>query len=368
HKQGETARKQGCPKKVMLKSALACVLLSAIGCNLKRKHSEGNPNQSSVAQSQLAARTSFARAAGDSSDGAEDEPGSYTVIHARHVVFLENSGLRLRTEWLEGRMYPTKPGVMPSLDDPTSFKVEVENGQVKISMRVLSAVLSAGPLKNSRLSDIRISAPGAQEIQINATLHKFARLPIQLNGGVETTGDGRIAIHIQKLKVLKLPVKGLLHVLDLKPAELAHLQATNGTEMHGDTIYIRPDLLLPPPRQLGKLKAVRFTPDGDLEEEYGHGTSDMRAENFGSNGEWRNFLRLTGGTVRFGKLTMQNTDLVLIDTSPGDWFEFDLARYKDQLASGHMRMAANGGLEAFIPDARKIQKAKEILTTSPSAK
>ena len=38
--------------------------------------------------------------------------------------------------------------------------------------------------------------------------------------------------------------------------------------------------------------------------------------------------------IRFGKLTMHDADLSLIDAEPKDPFEFSLDRYKDQPRSG----------------------------------
>ncbi len=60
-------------------------------------------------------------------------------------------------------------------------------------------------------------------------------------------------------------------------------------------------------------------------------------------------MRLSGGTIRFGKLTMDNTDLVLIDASRGEWFDFDLSRYQDQMVKGQMHMTPRGGLQVFLP-------------------
>ncbi len=48
----------------------------------------------------------------------------------------------------------------------------------------------------------------------------------------------------------------------------------------------------------------------DLEEIYGDAQTDVtRVE------QWRNFLRLSDGTIDFGKLTMHHVDLMMIDIS-----------------------------------------------------
>jgi hypothetical protein len=72
--------------------------------------------------------------------------------------------------------------------------------------------------------------------------------------------------------------------------------------------------------------------------------------------EWRNFIRLRDGTVNFGKLIMQHTDLFLIDTSQDNWFAFDLTRYQEQLVNGRIQMTPEAGLRIFMPDIDKIPR------------
>jgi hypothetical protein len=61
-------------------------------------------------------------------------------------------------------------------------------------------------------------------------------------------------------------------------------------------------------------------------------------------------LRLSGGTLDFGKLTMHHVDLTMIDASQDPWFDLDLVNYQAQLVNGYTRMTAQAGLEIFMPD------------------
>ena len=84
---------------------------------------------------------------------------------------------------------------------------------------------------------------------------------------------------------------------------------------------------------------------GSLEVMYGDAQNDAaRTE------QWHNFLALKGGTVDFGKLTMHNVDLIMIDASKDAWFDLDLVNYQAQLVNGYTRMTADAGLEIFMPD------------------
>ena len=58
----------------------------------------------------------------------------------------------------------------------------------------------------------------------------------------------------------------------------------------------------------------------------------------------------TVAQVAFGKLTMHNVDLTMIDASQDAWFDLDLVNYQAQLVNGTTRMTAQAGLEIFMPD------------------
>ena len=68
-------------------------------------------------------------------------------------------------------------------------------------------------------------------------------------------------------------------------------------------------------------------------------------------------MAFKGGTVRFGKLTMTDTDLELVDSQPADPFDFSIDRYMQQLVAGYSKMTPKGGLCAHVPGLDKIQKA-----------
>ena len=80
--------------------------------------------------------------------------------------------------------------------------------------------------------------------------------------------------------------------------------------------------------------------------------------------QWHNFLRLSGGTLDFGKLTMHHVDLTMIDASQDPWFDLDLVNYQAQLVNGYTRMTAQAGLEIFMPDLdeQAPKKASQSIT------
>jgi len=137
---------------------------------------------------------------------------------------------------------------------------------------------------------------------------------------IASSADGRIRMHIEKMRVLHVPVAGLLKTFDLKAGDLVRPKGAKGVEVAGNDIYFDPAVILPEPRKQGKLTAVKIT-QGSLVEIYGSAAKDVKR-----TAQFRNFLRLKGGTLAFGKLTMHNVDIAMIDVSSDDWFKFDLTQ------------------------------------------
>jgi hypothetical protein len=65
-----------------------------------------------------------------------------------------------------------------------------------------------------------------------------------------------------------------------------------------------------------------------------------------------------GGELRFGKLTMTDADLMLIDMNPADPFDFYLEAYKRQLVAGYAKMTSSFGLRVYMRDFDKLNPSK----------
>ena len=275
------------------------------------------------------------------------KPETKVLMH--NVVLSEPPGLHLRVKWLRGEMLPTRLGVVPSFDEPNSFVLVVQDGIVALKLSDVAMVLNNGALKDSSLDNVSLGAQGKQ-LKLNGTLHKGVPLPIEMLSDVSATPNGQIHLHVAKLRILKLPVKGLLKEFHLRAGDLFRPPASSGIQVAGDDIYFTPEQILPAPHIRGRLTDVHIDDKGvDLVSVFGITQADINKFK-----QWRNFIRLLGGTLNFGKLTMNDTDLVLIDDSQDDWFNFDLSHYQEQLVNSRIRMTPQSGLRIFMPDIEKI--------------
>lgn len=281
-----------------------------------------------------------------------------TRIYAHNLMLRKGPDFRIYVRWLNGAMRRTKKNVNPSFDDPESFVLEVQRGIIHANIGDISHYLNTGSVAGSPLTNISLTGSGNQ-ISLHGTIHKLhIPLPVGLDGTLSPAPGGRIHLHVDRLSVLKLPVKGLLGNFHVSSADLMGKTSIAGIEASQNDLYFDTQKLLPAPHIHGTLTRIRVI-NPDIEVMYGDAQNDAaRTE------QWHNFLALKGGTLDFGKLTMHNVDLIMIDASKDAWFDLDLVNYQAQLVNGYTRMTAQAGLEIFMPDLDELppQHARQSIS------
>jgi hypothetical protein len=256
---------------------------------------------------------------------------SPTAISAHNLMLRKGPHFRIYVRWLRGQMVRTRRDVNPTFDDPESFFLNIKAGIVRANIGDIGNFLNAGGVANSPLKNIMLLADGDQ-VKLKGTVHKLISFPVEVKGTIAAASDNRIQIHITKISVLKVPFKGLLGGLHIKFSDLVDAGGIAGIQISGNDIFFDTLKLLPPPHIHGDLTAARVV-SPDIEEVFGDAQeAATRVE------QWRNFLKLSDGTIDFGKLTMRHVDLIMVDLSNAAWFDLDLNHYQDQLVNGYTRM------------------------------
>ena len=239
-------------------------------------------------------------------------------------------------------MVRTKKNENPSFDDPDSFILQIDKGVIRANIGDICKYLNHHHRKDSPLKNIDIQ-PEGERVKIRGTVKKGVSMPIELLGSIAATPQGLVRLHVDHISVLKVPVKGLLGTFDIKLSDIVHSTNVPGVTVTGNDIVFDTEKLLPPPHIRGQLTTVQVKVP-DIEVIYGNAPNDPTAL-----AQWHNFLRFRKGAVTFGKLTMHNTDLTMIDAANEPWFDLDLVNYQNQLVNGYTRMTAQAGLEIYMP-------------------
>ena len=75
-------------------------------------------------------------------------------------------------------------------------------------------------------------------------------------------------------------------------------------------------------------------------------------------------MHYEGNRLKFGKLTMNDTDLTLLDLDPRDPFDFYLDHYKEQLVAGYTKTTPSFGLRVHMVDFNKLRQSKSPRTAT----
>jgi hypothetical protein len=285
---------------------------------------------------------SVALAVASGSAAVRGEPA--VSVDFQNVNFHLGPGAVLEVRRLQGALLPTRQGAPPSFDDLKSYTLRIDAGEVAMTPSSLTAVLNNTVFNYDKapITDIEVSIENGQ-LKQKGTLHKGVRVPFTIVADLSVTPDGRIRLHPASVKAAGIPAAGIMKVFHLQLEGLIASNRAHGFEVEGNDVLLAAEHMFPEPRIAGRLTAIRI--DGDrIVEVFGA----QRAH--GPDGVARNYMYYRGGALTFGKLTMNDTDLRLIDADPRDPFEFSPAGYKAQLTAGYSKSLPNGGLRTFMPD------------------
>jgi hypothetical protein len=164
-----------------------------------------------------------------------------------------------------------------------------------------------------------------------------------------------IRVHTTKVEALHLPVKGLMDMLGLDTSKLVNTNKVEGVSVDKDDLILDPQVILRPPQLRGRLTSIK-TENGEIALAFAGKEQQGSQQPLTNTCGGRNYLQFQGGPARFGKLTMDQTDLVLLDMQPADPFDFAMDHYKEQLVAGFSKMTQQGGLCVHMPDYAKINR------------
>ena len=294
--------------------------------------------------------------------GVQKANDAQTQVEMVNVDIRLDPLLILHIHHLSGQFLPTRKGQPPAFDDKLSYIVAIDSAEIGVSVASMGHAMNTYVFgaRDAPLKNLTLSIQGNQ-IKQAGTLNKRIGLPFELTGTMSATADGRIRIHPAQVKAAHLPVMGAMKLFGLDMAKLVNTRHTKGVSMEGNDVILDPAQMLPPPLMRGRVTAVRIQGD-EIIQTFGTKRKLPLAKPSGANYMW-----YRGGVLRFGKLTMHDTDMRLIDADPSDAFDFFPDYYKDQLVAGYSKTTATGGLLVYMPDYGKVSKSPSPLAKAQRA-
>jgi hypothetical protein len=282
----------------------------------------------------------------------EKEKAAAVGAQIRNVVLHLGGGVVLDVRELDGKLLSRKPGAPPVFDDIGSYEIAIDQATVSMAPDSLTNLMNnyvfADPKAPIKRSTVTIENG---QLKMSGTMHKGVDVPFTASASVSVSTDGWIRIHPTSLKAAKFISKRVLDFFGLDLEALLKSNPEPGVRIEQDDILLNPEKLLPPPQVRGHLTKV-WIEAGRMFQQFDSGVKVPPTTR--PNKTAKNYMYYYGATLRFGKLTMVDTDLQLIDADPKDAFDFSPERYNEQLVAGYSKNTPNHGLMVFMPDLNDI--------------
>lgn len=274
----------------------------------------------------------------------QDVPGiEMANVHFRYAPTLSVTVVALR-----GALLPTTGHTVPSFNDPASFVVGTDAAELRMDAAQLTALMNTWLLRSpkAQLKNVTIQIAG-EALRIRGTMKAGLHLPFEATAGLSVTADHRIQLTLRQVHAAKLPVKGLMDAFGFTMENLISQKGLRGLSVDGNTFLIDPQTAFPPPQIRARLSAVRIS-SNSLVLSFGEGRPHLNLH------PAKNYIALRGGRVEYGREEMLDTDLVMIDSTPADPFDFYLQRYWCQMVAGVIKPQPNQSLRILVPDYAKL--------------
>ncbi|MEY2394645.1 MAG: hypothetical protein QOF94_990 [Acidobacteriaceae bacterium] len=285
--------------------------------------------------------------AAQSSDVADARPVEFAM---RNVTYHYSEPVAVHIAKLDGELVSTKDGAVVFFDDKNSFTLRLHYAQISISCTALAQVLNENVFSSSDapIKNLSIESKNNQLI-MKGKLPRKADVAFETVGRLSADPDGRIRVHSDHVKAAHLPVKGLMDLLGIDIAGLIDTKKIHGITVEKDDIILDSEQILPAPHIKGKVAAVHIS-GNDIVLTFG----TPQPSNFAAK-QPGNYMAFRHSDMRFGKLTMHDADLIMIDMDPRDPFDFYLDHYQDQLVAGYTKSTPQYGLRTYTRDYNKLR-------------
>ena len=286
--------------------------------------------------------------------GQASRPAGDVQAEMRHVDYRIDSTIVLQITYLRGALHPTG-NQPPYFDDKRSFVLAIDSAVIGISPTALGQLLDRYVFSypGSPLRHLSLTVKDGQVEQRG----RLRGMAFTVVGELTVTPAGELRLHPTSIKAGGIPVGGLMKFFGLNLQKLVKLRGTVGVRIEENDFVLAPAELLPPPTVRGRVKQVEVR-DTAIVSVFRSEKSRIEPLQLPDSAA-RNYMFYRGGMLRFGKLTMTDADLMIVDADPHDPLEFFLDHYNQQLVAGYEQNTPDHGLIVHMPDYRRAVRAGE---------
>ena len=273
------------------------------------------------------------------------------ISYLRHVDFRFDGGVGFVIDQLALRMVPRQAGDPVWLDDVSSYTLQPESGNVRVTAESMAAlfntvVFARGPNSDPPLRNFSFTLDDGTLDMRAEMRRRGAWVPIELRGPLVLRDAQTLVFRPNVVKVRGQDASALMGAAHIELADLLPV-STPAVQLAGSEIVMQVPKLFPPPALDLKLSAIRVTRDG-LFMQIGDGNPQMPPLANASDAQ-RPYILFRGGDIRFMRSMPMNARIDIVVADPAKPFVFNLYRYRDQLVAGSLRFSPDGGIRVLMP-------------------
>ena len=267
-------------------------------------------------------------------------------LFIRHTFFRVVGDIGFDVDRLSALLVPTDKDRPVTLDDPSSFVLKPLHGSVVMPASALTGLFNQylDDYPGAQMRRIRVTTLGDGQLHVEGQTQKVPGLwlPFEMTGPVRLVAGHLFVYEPQKIKIAKLPAKGLLKAINLQLSKLVQID-TEGAQLEGDNIVLDLNHSLPPPAQDVHVQTMSIDAAG-VHLKF---TSAF-------NPAWPkpvldtdSYILLDGGDIKTFRALITNVRLQLIANS-GEKLDTSLYNYRDQIINGYFGSTTSGELVAYL--------------------
>ncbi|MBV6492623.1 MAG: hypothetical protein LDLANPLL_00619 [Turneriella sp.] len=301
---------------------------------------------------------------GDAAKGFATHSRKGTYMKLANLHFRLTDEISMQVKELIGESIPKGNIPFVNFDDVNSFRIDILSGEAFVKTGIMEYIFNnmvfnydGSPLKNMKMQffDEEENGKKVKKLRLNGDMKLVVWLGFEMTGKMYLDREKTLmVIEAERIKSMGNPyTKGILDTVGLDMEKLLPVPTGRGITMRGNKIIVEPFKIFPPPQISGYISDMRLHDDG-LQLFFSSKTKvnfpPLPVRNV------KNYLYLYKGDVKFGKLTMVDARLQMVDMSQKNDFDFYLKRYQLPLAAGYSKIMGDGAVVAYIPDYRDVAK------------
>lgn len=300
-------------------------------------------------------------------DPKPQEHADAPVRVAMHNVKYRFSGnVSVQINNLTGAIVPAGNHAIPVLNDKEAFKIQIDSAEIAISPQDLANLLNQFVFSRpgSQLSGLSVTTTEKGHLKIKGRLADKGDIPFETEGALVALPDGRLRLHAEKMKALKIPVKGLMDAFGIEVDNLIKSGKVPGVTSQENDLIFDLEKMLPPPHIEGRVTKVRVEPTTIVQTFASDAKAPADAKPIPKYAG--NYMAFRGNRVQVENVTMEDCDIVVLDMNPADAMDFFLDHYKEQVAAGYTKISTSFQVRVYIKDYGKLRASAPA--AAPAAK